>query len=82
MENQVFNQFAARFAASSINSLVESFNSQVGCRGWGSARAAHDLALVKELTKRGIDISAVSDGHSTSFAHHVKLDGNKLVRID
>lgn len=82
MNNPLYNKFAAAFAADSIESLVESFNSQVGNRGWGSARAYHDLALIDELKKRGVDISAVSRDGRTSFAHHVKLEANRLVTID
>lgn len=79
---KLISQFAAQFAAASLSSLVESFNAQVGLRAWSSARAAHDQALMAELGARGIDISAVDDGTSTSFAHHVALEGNKLVIID
>lgn len=79
MNNSLYNEFAARFAASTLTSLVESFNSQVGNRGFNSARAAHDKALVDELVRRGIDMSAVFDGTATSFAHHVELDNNSLV---
>ena len=79
MENPVYNQFAARFAASSLSSLLESFNSQVGNRGWNSTRALHDAALVDELIRRGIDVSAVYDGRRISFAHHVALDSNRVV---
>lgn len=79
MNNSLYNEFAARFAASTLTSLVESFNSQVGNRGFNSARAAHDKALVDELVRRGIDMSAVFDGTVTSFAHHVELDNNSLV---
>lgn len=81
MSNSLYNDFAAQFAASSITSLVDSFNSQVGNRGWSSARAAHDHALIDELKRRGIDISAVSNGGSTSFAHKVKCVDNRLVLI-
>ncbi len=75
------SKFAARFAAASLSSLVDSFNDQVGLRSWSSARAAHDQALTAELVARGIDVSAVDDGHSTSFAHKVRLDksSKKLV---
>lgn len=79
MENPVYNQFAARFAASSISSLLESFNSEVGNYGWNSTRSFHDAALVDELIRRGIDVSAVYDGKKISFAHHVKLVDNRLV---
>ena len=82
MNNSLYDKFAASFAAEHLSSLVESFNSQVGCRGWGSARACHDQALIAELAKRGIDLSAVSDGNAMSFAHHVRLDGKRLVTTD
>lgn len=76
------SQYAARFAAASLTSLVDSFNSQVGNRGWTSARACHDTALIEEFKRRGIDVSSVSHGNSISFAHQVQLAGNRLVIID
>lgn len=79
MNNSLYNEFAARFAASTLPSLVESFNSQVGNRGFTSARAAHNKALIDEFVRRGIDVSAVYDGTATSYAHHVELDNNRLV---
>lgn len=42
-------------------------------------RAAHDRALIDELVRRGVDVSAVFDGTTLSFAHHVVLDNNSLV---
>ena len=79
MNNSFYNDFAARFAACTLTSLVETFNSQVGKRGFNSMRAAHDQALIDELVRRGIDVSAVFDGTTLSFAHHVELDNNSLV---
>lgn len=79
MNNSFYNEFAARFAASTLTSLVESFNSQVGNRGFNSARAAHNKALIDEFVRRDIDMSAVYDGTATSYAHHVELDNNSLV---
>ena len=79
MNNSLYNEFAARFAASTLTSLVESFNSQVGKRGFNSVRADYDQALIDELVRRGIDVSAVFDGTAISFAHHVGLDNNSLV---
>ena len=46
MNNSFYNDFAVRFAATTLTSLVESFNSQVGKRGFNSARAAYDQALI------------------------------------
>ena len=78
MEKNIFSQFASQFAEAPLTSLVESFNAQVGNRGFNSTRAAHDHALIDELVRRGIDVSAISDGHSTSFAHHVALDESTM----
>ena len=82
--NNSVPDFAARFAAASTQSLVEEFNRQVGSNAWTSARAVHDQALIVELQGRGIDISAVNDGHSTDYNHHVRLDEaiDSLVLID
>ena len=49
MNNSFYNDFAARFAAGTLTSLVESFNNQVGKRGFNSARAAYDQALIDDL---------------------------------
>ena len=74
MEKNLLSQFAE----ASLTSLAESFNAQVGNHGFNSARAAHDRALIDELVRRGVDVSAVSDGHSISFAHHVALDESAM----
>ena len=78
MEMNILSQFASQFAEAPLTSLVESFNVQVGNRGFNSARAAHDHALIDEFVRRGVDVSAISDGHSTSFAHHVALDESTM----
>ena len=78
MEKNLLSQFASQFAEASLSSLVESFNAQVGNRGFNSARAAHDHTLIDELVRRGVDVSAISDGHSISFAHHVALDESAM----
>ena len=56
MNNSFYNDFAARFAACTLTSLVETFNSQVGNRGFNSMRAAHDKALIDELVRRCVDV--------------------------
>lgn len=83
--NQPYSEFTERFAAPTLQSLIDSFNSQVGNRGIGSARAAHDAALIKELRNRGIDLSAVTtkDGAAVTFTRKVSLNeaGNALIAI-
>ena len=81
--NKSFQEFAARFAAASTQSLVEEFNRQVGSNAWTSARAMHDQILIAELQDRGIDLSAVYDGRSIDFSWPVHLDetNNNLVQV-
>ena len=66
-----------------IPELVTVFNRQVGSTGWTSMRAYHDLALIDEFQRRGIDVSAIYDGKTISFAHPIKYDiaENRLVTI-
>ena len=74
-------RYALRFADMQIPQLVTLFNDQVQNPGWSSMRAYHDQALIDEFTRRGIDISAVYDGATISFAHPVRysLADNKVV---
>ena len=76
-------RFALRFADMQIPELVTVFNAQVQNRGWSSMRAYHDQALINELQRRAVDVSAVSDGRTISFAHPVRYDlpDNKLIAI-
>lgn len=74
MEQNNSQNIAATFAASSLSQLVDNFNSHVGIRAWTAARAEYDRALIAELVARNIDLSAVYDGTSISFAHHVQLN--------
>ena len=77
-------RYALRFVDMQIPELITIFNAQVQNRGWSSMRAYHDQALIDEFLRRGIDITAVSDGKTTSFAHSVRYDlpDNKLVVIN
>ena len=77
-------KFALRFADMQIPELVTVFNAQVQNRSWSSMRAYHDQALVDEFQNRGIDVSAVSNGHTISFSQSVKYDiySNQLIAID
>ena len=78
-----YTKYALQFADMQIPELVTAFNYQVGNIGWTSMRAYHNQALVDEFQRRGIDVSAVSDGRSIDFTKHIKysLDGNKLIVI-
>ena len=77
-------KYALQFADMQIPELVNIFNSQVQSRGWSSMRAYHDQALIDEFKRRGIDVSAIYDGKSISFAHSVRYDiaDNRFVVSD
>ena len=79
-----YTKYALQFADMQIPELVIVFNSQVGNTGWTGMRAYHDQALIDEFQRQGVDVSTVSDGHTISFARHVKYDlgNNKLIVID
>ncbi len=79
-----YTKYALQFADMQIHELVSDFNALVQSHAWSSMRAYHDQALVDELQRRSVDISAISDGHSISFAKPVKYDveNNKLIVVD
>ena len=74
-------KFALQFADLQITELVDIFNRQVGNRGWTGMRAYHNQALIDEFHRRGIDVSAIYDRATISFAHHIRYNffQNKLV---
>ena len=61
----------------SVEALVEKFNALVGNRCWSTARAAHDTALIDNLIKHGVDVSAIFDGTSVSFRKQISLNEDK-----
>ena len=78
-----YTKYALQFADMQIPELVTVFNHQVGNTGWTGMRAYHDQALIDEFQHRGIDVSAVFDGKTISFAHPVSYDiaDNRLVIV-
>ena len=78
-----YTKYALQFADMQIPELVTVFNAQVGNHGWSSMRSYHDQALIDEFQRRGIDVSAIYDGKSITFASPVRYDlpDNKLIAI-
>ena len=58
-QNIYYIRFALQFADRQIPELVTEFNAQVNSRAWSSMRAYHDLALIDEFLRRGIDVSSI-----------------------
>ena len=57
-----------------VEELVSEFNALVGKRYWCAAR---DTALIDTLIKKGVDVSAIYDGKTISFARKVVLNPDK-----
>ena len=77
-------KYALQFADMQIPELVNIFNRQVGNTGWTGMRAYHDQALIDEFQRRGIDVTVIYDGKTTTFTHSVRYDlpNNKLAVIN
>lgn len=73
-QNLCYTHYAAIFAQEDLNSLIADFNREVGLRGFNSQRAAHDAALIDELIRRGLDVSAIYDGATIKFANLIAID--------
>lgn len=73
-QNLSYTHYAAIFAQEDLNTLIADFNREVGLRGFNSQRAAHDAALIDELIRRGLDVSAIYDGATIKFANLIAID--------
>lgn len=82
-QNLSYTHYAAIFAQKDLNTLIANFNREVGNRGFNSQRAAYDVALIDELIRRGLDVSAIYDGVTIRFANHIAIDktGKILLKI-
>ena len=72
--NEKINTYAACFIGKTITELVDEFNQDVGVTGLTQDRAYYHEALLHAFEDKGIDVSAVSDGTTISFAHRVRFE--------
>ena len=72
--NLLYTHYAAIFAQADLNTLIANFNREVGLRSFNSQRAAYDVALIDELIRRGLDVSAIYDGTTIKFANLIAID--------
>ena len=69
--------YEARFASETIHQLVTNFNSLASSRGWTAERSCYSAALIRELGRRGIDLTAIMSndtGAQTIHYVHVAYD--------
>ena len=74
---EYFTELQESMAKKSVLALVREFNRQVGRRSWTSIRGLHDSVLVDTLIAKGVDVSAIYDGVTISFARKIKLNEDK-----
>ena len=74
---EYFEELKASMAKKSVSALISEFNRQVGSNAWTSIRGLHDSVLIDTLIAKGIDVSAVYDGVTISFARKIKLNDDK-----
>ena len=81
-QNLSYTHYAAIFAQEDLLTLIAAFNRQVGNRGFNSQRAAHDAALIDELIRRGLDVSAIYDGMTIKFANLIAIsEAGKVILL-
>ena len=74
---EYFEELKASMAKKSVSALISEFNRQVGSKSWTSIRGLHDSVLIDTLIAKGVDVSAVYDGVTISFARKIKLNADK-----
>lgn len=74
---EYFEELKASMAKKSVSALISEFNRQVGSNAWTSIRGLHDSVLIDTLIAKGIDVSAVYDGVTISFARKIRLNADK-----
>ena len=72
--NEKINTYAACFIGKTAAELVDEFNQDVGVTGLTQDRAYYHEALLHAFEEKGIDVSAVSDGRTISFAHRIRFE--------
>ena len=68
------NTYAACFIGKTTAELVDEFNQDVGLTGLTQDRAYYHEALLHAFEERGIDVSAITDGDTISFAQPIRYN--------
>ena len=62
--------------------LVEAFNKDVGKHSWVRARGVFHQNLREAFEQAALDLSDIRVAHGISLASRIRLEGNRVVRID
>jgi hypothetical protein len=72
--NERIGFYEARFASETIHQLVQNFNSLASSRGWTAERSCYSAALIRELGRRGIDLTAImSNNTGTQTIRYIRV---------
>ena len=72
--NERISFYEARFASETIHQLVNNFNSLASSRGWTAERSYYSAALISELERRGINLTAiVNNDTDQKTIHHIPV---------
>ena len=72
--NERISFYEARFASETIQQLVQNFNNLASSRGWTTERSCYSAAIIRELGRRGIDLTAImSNDTGTQTIHYVHV---------
>ncbi len=82
--NEKINTYSACFIGKTIYELVDEFNQEVGVTGLTQDRAYYHEALLHAFEEKGVDVSAITDGTTISFAQPIRFDeeNRALVVLD
>ena len=72
--NERISFYEARFASETIHQLANNFNALASSRGWTAERSYYSAALIRELERRGIDLTAiVNNDTDQKTIHHIPV---------
>ncbi len=73
--------YRARFRADSVNELIASFNSGVGCHAWGPARGVFLCALRDALLASDLDCSRFISDKGMNMDRFIERQGDAIVPV-
>ena len=82
MASKNLQEFQERFKNMSDENLIDSFNREVGNRGWTGSRATYLSALHEEFDNREYDYSVIGSKSEFSLAKKIKLVGKKIMILE
>ncbi len=80
-EDEIENEYVERFANSSIEELISSFNGDQPSKGWVGARGRFLAALRQAFLDSGVDCSNFISDNGMSLAHQIELKDKVIYQL-